>query len=75
MRGLWSCRFAEYGVNCIYPMQRTEYMERVTSAGRVPHFGGVRKAIQQFLEAMQRQKALGPKQEAVLRYLLEDLYA
>lgn len=40
-----------------------------------PHFGGVRRAIQQFLAAMQRQKALGPKQEAVLRYLLEDLYA
>lgn len=40
-----------------------------------PHFGGVRRATQQFIAAMQRQKALGPKQEAVLRYLLEDLYA
>lgn len=39
-----------------------------------PHFGGVRRAIQLFIEAVGRQKHLGPKQEAVLRYLLEDLY-
>lgn len=40
-----------------------------------PHFGGVRRVIQQFIVAMRRQKAIGVKQEAVLRYLLEDLYA
>lgn len=40
-----------------------------------PHFGGVRRVIQQFIGAVKRQKAIGVKQEAVLRYLLEDLYA
>ncbi|MGS0741115.1 hypothetical protein ACVBEF_04645 [Glaciimonas sp. GG7] len=39
-----------------------------------PHFGGVRRAIQLFIEAVKRQKTIGTKQEAVLRYLLEDLY-
>jgi hypothetical protein len=40
-----------------------------------PHFGGVRRAIQQFIAAVKRQKTIGTKQEAVLRYMLEDLYA
>lgn len=40
-----------------------------------PHFGGVRRVIQQFISAIKRQKTIGIKQEAVLRYLLEDLFA
>lgn len=40
-----------------------------------PDFGGVRRSIQKFIIAIQKQKALGSKQEAVMRYLLEDLYA
>lgn len=40
-----------------------------------PHFGGVRRVIQQFIAAVKRQKAIGVKQEAALRYLLEDLFA
>lgn len=40
-----------------------------------PHYGGVRRAIQKFIAAIQKQSALGTKQEAVMRYLLEDLYA
>lgn len=39
-----------------------------------PDFGGVRRAIQKFISAIKRHKTLGPKQEAVMRYLLEDLY-
>lgn len=39
-----------------------------------PDFGGVRRAIQKFIAAIQKHKALGTKQEAVMRYLLEDLY-
>lgn len=39
-----------------------------------PDFGGVRRAIQKFIAAIQKQKNLGTKQEAVMRYLLEDLY-
>lgn len=37
-------------------------------------YGGVRKSIRKFIEAVQKHKMLGTKQEAVLRYLLEDLY-
>jgi hypothetical protein len=40
-----------------------------------PDYGGVRRAIQKFILAIQKHKALGTKQEAVMRYLLEDLYA
>ncbi|MEM8519062.1 hypothetical protein RCH05_003637 [Janthinobacterium sp. CAN_S7] len=40
-----------------------------------PHYGGVRRAIQKFIAAIQKHKALGTKQEAAMRYLLEDLYA
>lgn len=40
-----------------------------------PNYGGVRRAIQKFIAAIQKHKALGTKQEAVMRYLLEDLYA
>lgn len=39
-----------------------------------PDYGGVRRAIQKFIAAVQKHKALGTKQEAVMRYLLEDLY-
>lgn len=39
-----------------------------------PDFGGVRRAIQKFIFAVKKHKALGSKQEAVMRYLLEDLY-
>lgn len=38
-------------------------------------FGGVNRAIQKFISSVQKHKTLGTKQEAVLRYLLEDLYA
>lgn len=40
-----------------------------------PDYGGVRRAIQKFIAAIQKHKVLGTKQEAVMRYLLEDLYA
>lgn len=40
-----------------------------------PNFGGVRKRIQSFIAAINRtSRKLGHKQEAVLRYLLTDLY-
>lgn len=38
-------------------------------------FGGVRRSIQKFIAAMNRDKKLSTKQEAVLRYLVEDLFA
>lgn len=38
-------------------------------------YGGVRRAIQKFIAAVKKHKSLGTKQEAVMRYILEDLYA
>lgn len=41
-----------------------------------PHFGGVRKKIQGFLNAINSNtRQLGNRQEAVLRSILQDLYA
>jgi len=40
-----------------------------------PHYGGVRKRIQSFIAVLNRARALGTKQETVIRYLLTDLYA
>ncbi|MCW5181845.1 DUF5710 domain-containing protein, partial [Burkholderia cenocepacia] len=41
-----------------------------------PHFGGVRKAIQKFISAINRTSdRLGPIQQGVLRQILEDLFA
>lgn len=42
-----------------------------------PHFGGVRKAIQKFISGVNRTGShkLGPLQEALMRRLLEELYA
>lgn len=39
-----------------------------------PHFGGVRAVIEQFIRDLGRQKTVGVKQEAMIRYLLEDLF-
>lgn len=40
-----------------------------------PHFGGVRRAVSQFLTMIQRARKLGTTQEAVLRNILFDVYA
>lgn len=40
-----------------------------------PDFGGISRAIQKFIAALDKQRHLGSKQEAAIRYLLEDLYA
>jgi DNA helicase HerA-like ATPase len=39
-----------------------------------PHYGGVRKRIQSFISILNRSRALGTKQENVIRNLLGDLY-
>jgi DNA helicase HerA-like ATPase len=38
-------------------------------------YGGVRRAIQKFIASVKKHLSLGIKQEAVMRYILEDLYA
>lgn len=54
---------SEYGIN---PLEVNPHR----------YYGGVRKAIGRFIRALNRSThALGARQEAVLRYLLEDLYA
>ncbi len=40
-----------------------------------PHHGGVRKRIQSFISILNRTRALGTKQENVIRNLLHDLYS
>lgn len=39
-----------------------------------PHFGGVRKQIAKFITGITRRHALGARQQAALRRLLQDLY-
>lgn len=40
-----------------------------------PDFGGVRRAIEKFIVAIKKLYTFGARQEAVMRYLLEDLFA
>lgn len=55
--------------------EATPYGYNLLEINPDPDYGGVRRSIQKFIAAMQKHKSLGPKQEAVMRYLLEDLYA
>lgn len=55
--------------------EATDYGYNPLEINPDPDYGGVRRAIQKFLAAIRKHKALGTKQEAVMRYLLEDLYA
>lgn len=54
--------------------EATQYGYNPLEVNPDPHMGGPRRAIQKFIAAVKKHKALGPKQEAVMRYLLEDLY-
>ena len=40
-----------------------------------PHFGGVRKSVQDFIATLNGCRPIGSKQEAVIRHLIIDLYA
>jgi hypothetical protein len=55
--------------------EATPYGYNLLEVNPDPDYGGVRRSIQKFIAAMIKHKGLGPKQEAVVRYLLEDLYA
>lgn len=54
--------------------EATQYGYNPLEINPDPDYGGVRRAIQKFIGAVQKHKTLGTKQEAVMRYLLEDLY-
>ena len=55
--------------------EATQYGYNPLEINPDPDYGGVRRAIQKFIAAVQKHKKLGTKQEAVMRYILEDLYA
>lgn len=40
-----------------------------------PHFGGVRKRIEDFIYTVNASQPIGSRQEAVMRHLIADLYA
>jgi hypothetical protein len=54
--------------------EATQYGYNPLEINPDPDYGGVRRSIQKFIAAVQKHKKLGTKQEAVMRYILEDLY-
>jgi Helicase HerA, central domain len=65
IEGASSIRFSEstdYGLNPF-----------VVSAD--PHFGGVRKKVQDFIATINGCRSIGSRQEAVMRHLITDLYS
>ncbi|MEJ8837726.1 DUF5710 domain-containing protein [Ramlibacter sp. AN1133] len=55
--------------------QSTPYAFNPLEVSPDPHFGGVRRAVANFLAMIQRARKLGTTQEAVLRNILFDVYA
>lgn len=54
--------------------EATQYGYNPLEINSNPDYGGVRRTIQKFIVALEKQKKLGSKQEAAMRYLLEDLF-
>lgn len=64
------------GASTVRFSEQTQYGLNPLRVNPDPHFGGVRKRVQGFIATMNRvMRALGSKQEAVLRNVLYDLYA
>ena len=64
------------GASEVLISERTPYGLNPLRVNPDPHFGGVRKCIQQFIATVNRASTtpLGVKQEAVIRNLLTDVY-
>ncbi|WP_336513199.1 DUF5710 domain-containing protein [Aquipseudomonas alcaligenes] len=63
------------GASTVRFSERTNYGLNPLRVNPDPHFGGVRKRIQQFMGTMNKVMfRLGPKQEACLRNVLLDVY-
>ena len=63
------------GASSVMFSEQTEYGFNPLRVDADEHFGGVRKKVQGFLSTLNRvMRQLGPKQEAVLRNLLLDVY-
>lgn len=63
------------GASSVLFSEQTQYGLAPLRINPDPHYGGVRKRIQAFTGTVNRvMRSLGPKQEAVLRNLLIDIY-
>lgn len=65
------------GASSIMFSEASQYGLNPLKINADPHFGGIRRRIQSFLSTLNRtqSRVLGPKQEAVLRNIVIDLYA
>lgn len=63
------------GASTVLFSEQTQYGLAPLRINPDPHYGGVRKRVQAFSATINRvMRSLGPKQEAVLRNLLIDIY-
>lgn len=64
------------GASAVMFSEQTTYGMNPLRVNPHPHFGGIRKRVQGFINTINRvMRALGPKQEAALRNILYDIYA
>jgi hypothetical protein len=63
------------GASTVVFSEQTQYGMNPLRVNPNPHFGGIRKRVQGFIATINRvMRQLGPKQEAVLRNVLLDVY-
>lgn len=63
------------GASSVMFSEQTNYGMNPLRVNHDPHFGGVRKRVQGFINTINRvMRSLGPKQEATLRNILYDIY-
>jgi hypothetical protein len=63
------------GVSSVIFSESTDYGLNPFVVSPDPHFGGVRRSIQDFLSVVNGSHPIGARQEAVIRALLTDLFA
>jgi len=63
------------GASSVRFSESTEYGLNPFVVSSDPHFGGVRKRVQDFITTINGCRPIGSKQEAVMRHLITDLYA
>jgi hypothetical protein len=63
------------GASSVRFSESTEYGLNPFVVSSDPHFGGVRKRVQDFIATINGCRPIGTRQEAVMRYLITDLYA
>jgi Cdc6-like AAA superfamily ATPase len=63
------------GASSVRFSESTEYGLNPFVVSSDPHFGGVRKRVQDFIATVNGCRPIGSRQEAVMRHLITDLYA